>query len=181
MSEPTTLRAGDSATWTVDAPGYSAADGWLLKYRLLFVSGSPVDIATTGTGTAYTATLTSTATLPFIVGQATLVKWAEKTGSRVTLAQFPVAILQNLAVAGTLDGRSANAIALANARAALATAVAGGQFNVITAHVDGREITFRSVKEITDLINHYKREVAAENAANAVLFGVAPGRIYTRM
>ena len=181
MSEPTTLRAGDSVDWTVDQPEYSASDGWALKYRLLFASGAAVDITTTGVGSTYSAALTAAATGAFTVGQATLVKWVEKGAQRITLSQSPVTILQNLATATTLDGRSANVIALANARAVLQKAMASGTFTVVTGTVDGRAVTFRSVKEITDLIHFYEREVSRENANNAVLFGASPGRVLTRM
>lgn len=181
MSEPTTLRAGDSVDWTVDQPEYSASDGWALKYRLLFASGAALDIATTGVGNTYSAALTAAATAAFTVGQATLVKWVEKGTQRITLSQSPVTILQNLAAAATLDGRSANVIALANARAALQAATTDKNFTVVSATIEGRAVTFRSVKEITDLIHFYEREVNRENAANAVLFGASPGRVLTRM
>lgn len=181
MSEPTTLRAGDSVDWTVDQPEYSAAAGWALKYRLLFATGLPVDIATTGTATTYAAALTAAATAPFVTGQATLVKWVEKGLTKITLAQYPVSVLPNLAAATTLDGRSANVIALVAARKALSDYNAGGQSKVLTATLEGRAVTFRSVKELTDLIAYYQREVNIENANNAVLFGQSPGRVLTRM
>ena len=180
MSEPTTLRAGDSVDWTVDQPEYSASAGWALKYRLLFATGTPVDITTTGTGTVYAAALTAVDTTPFVTGQATLVKWVEKGATKITLAQYPVNVLPNLAAATTLDGRSANVIALASARKALADYTAGGT-KVLSATVEGRAVTFRSVKDLTDLIEYYERQVNRENANNAVLFGGSPGRVLTRM
>ena len=180
MSEPTSLRAGDSVDWTVDQPEYSAAAGWALKYRLLFATGSPVDITTTATGTVYAAALTAIVTAPFVIGQATLVKWVEKAAIKITLAQYPVNVLPNLATATTLDGRSANVIALAAARKALSDYNAGGT-KVLSATVEGRAVTFRAVKDLTDLIEYYERQVNRENAANAVLFGTSPGRVLTRM
>lgn len=180
MSEPTTLRAGDSVEWTVDQPEYSAAAGWALKYRLLFTTGAPVDITATGTGTTYAAALTSAVTAPFVTGQATLVKWVENGATKITLAQYPINVLPNLAAATTLDGRSANVIALAAARKALDAYVASDS-KVLSATIEGRAVTFRSVKELTDLIEYYERLVNRENANNAVLFGSSPGRVYTKM
>ncbi len=178
-NEPTVIRAGDSVAWSRELPEYSAASGWALKYRLLYAAGAAVAIASTGVGTTHTVALTSAQTAAYAAGQATLVAYVENAGSgaRATLESTPVTILPDLTTAANHDGRSANQIALAAARAALASYVAKGQLHVAEYDIGGRRMKFRSSTEITDLIAHYEREVFKENAIAAAVNGVAAGRI----
>lgn len=182
-NEPTAIRVGDSVSWSRELPEYSADDGWALKYRLLYAIGTAVAIASTGAGTTHTVELTSAQTAAFVAGTATLAAWVENTatGARATLEATPITVLPDLTTAATLDGRSANQIALANARAALASYMAKGQLHVAEYDVGGRKMKFRAAAEITDLIAYYEREVARERAVQAVLAGGSPGRVVTRM
>ena len=184
-NEPTVIRAGDSVAWTRELPEYSAADGWALKYRLLYASGTAVDIASTGAGTLHTVSLTAANTAAYIAGSATLVGYVEKGAGasleRATLESTPITILPNLVTAATHDGRSANQIALANAKAALAAYMSKGQLHVAEYNIAGRQMKFRSSTEITDLIAHYEREVFKETALLAAVNGVSAGRVVVRM
>lgn len=183
--EPTAIRAGDSVAWTRELPEYSAADGWALKYRLLYPAGTAVDITSTGAGTLHTVNLTAANTAAYVAGSATLVAYVEKgsggTLERATLESTPITILPNLTTAATHDGRSANQIALANARTALASYMAKGQAHVAEYDIAGRRMKFRDSQQIVDLIRFYEREVSRETAAQALINGVAAGRVQVRM
>ena len=51
-TEPLSTRAGDSLSWSRSLPEYSAADGWTLKYRILWTTGSsPASFSAAGVGT----------------------------------------------------------------------------------------------------------------------------------
>ncbi|OHE72588.1 MAG: hypothetical protein A2Z99_05470 [Treponema sp. GWB1_62_6] len=181
MNEPTAFRAGDSASWAESLPDYPASAGWSLKYRLLWPAGSAVDIATAPAGDDFAVTLASSDTSTWAAGQATLVSWVEKGTDRVTLEQKAVTILPDLTVATSHDGRSANKKALDQAEAALAAYAAGGKACVAEYEVAGRHMKFRDTQQILDLINHYKRLVAKETAALALMQGGSmPGRVYYR-
>lgn len=184
MNEPTSFRAGDSVTWTTTLPAYPSAAGWSIKYRLLWPTGSAVDITTTADGCDYTALQTATDTATWPAGTATLVTLAEKGSGaalqRVTLGQEAVTILPNLATATTLDNRSQAVKGLADARAALAAYMAQGKLHVAEYDIAGRRMKFRAASEITDLIGYYEREVARERAASAILQGGSPGRVLSR-
>ena len=57
-TEPLSIRAGDSLSWSRSLPEYSAADGWTLKYRILWTTGSsPASFSAAGVGTQHTVTL----------------------------------------------------------------------------------------------------------------------------
>lgn len=177
-TEPLSIRAGDSLSWSRSLPEFSAADGWTLKYRLLWPSGSsPASFSAVGAGTQHTVTLTAATTAVWPAGRATLFGFVERTvdgpaTERVSLGTQSVLIAENLAAASAFDGRSANAKALDDLKAALATYCTAGHGPVAEYQIGDRRMKFRSTAEITDLIAHYEREVARERGAS--------GRIYYR-
>lgn len=178
--QPTTFRAGDSVGWTHSLPAYPAADGWILKYRLLWSVGTAVDIDTIGAGDEYTVAVAAADTVGWVAGSATLVAWVERGVERETLGQQAVTILPDLTTATTFDSRTRNQKALDAARLALETYLAGGRMHVAEYEIAGRKMKFRSADEITALIAFYERECAKERAALAILQGGSPGRVMTR-
>jgi hypothetical protein len=60
-SEPTIIHADDTVPWTRELPEYSAADGWALKYRLLYSTGMAV-VLPARVATLHTVTPTAAAT-----------------------------------------------------------------------------------------------------------------------
>lgn len=184
MNAPSTLRAGDSVSWTESLPSYPSTDGWSLKFRLVWQVGSPVDLSASvagGVAGEYSVNITSATSQSWVAGSATLVSWVEKSGgNRVTLEQQSVTILPDLTTSTTFDGRTANAKALADAKAALAAYSANGQVHVQEYDVGGRRMKFRSTKDITDLIAYYEVQVGRERALQAILDGGAPGRVNVR-
>lgn len=184
LTEPTSIRAGDSVAWSRDLPAYPAADGWALKYRILWPAGAAEEIATTADGTRYDAALSAADTATFAAGRAVLVSLVERGAGagleRATLGSSPLDILPNLATAAAHDGRSQNEIALAHARAALATYMANGQLHVAEYDIAGRRMKFRSAAEIRELIQYYESEVGREQMARAILNGGASRRVQVR-
>lgn len=184
-AEPTAIRAGDSVAWTRELPSHSGADGWALKYRLLWSAGAAVDITSSATETRHSVSLTATQTAAWPAGSATLVAIAEKGSGaeleRITLESQPITILANLATATTHDPRSQNQKALSDAKAALAAYMASGRLHVAEYDIAGRSMKFRSGEEIRDLIDYYEAEVGKERAGLALLSGGSPGRVLTRM
>ena len=182
-NEPTVIRAGDSVSWSRELPDFSVADGWALKYRILFPSSAAAAINTTGLGTTHSVELASTDTAGYAAGTATLVAWVENagTGERETLESLQITVLPDLIAAANHDGRTENQIALAAAKAALADYVSSGRAHVQRYTIGNREFWFREVKDIQALITHYEAEVSKERAALAILSGGSPGRVCVRM
>ncbi|MCL2636700.1 MAG: hypothetical protein FWD50_08780 [Betaproteobacteria bacterium] len=181
MNEPRTFRAGDSVSWTETLAEYPPADGWSLDYRLLWSSGTAVDIPSTAAGDEHVVSVQSASTAAWPAGRATLVWFARRAGERITVGNKQVNILPDLAAAQSFDGRTANRRALDQAEAAMAAYLEGGKAHVAEYVVGSRTMKFRSVDEIVALINHYKRLVAKENSALAMLEdGGMPGRVYYR-
>lgn len=180
MNAPTTFRAGDSASWSESLPDYLPADGWALNFRLLWAAGG-ADIPSTPSGDEHAVSLSATATASWPAGPATLVSQAVKGAEKITLGSQSVTILPDLMAAVSHDGRSRNQRALDAAEAALLAYAEGGKAHVAEYEIDGNRMRFRDTQQILDLINHFKRLVAKENAALALVQGGgAPGRVYYR-
>lgn len=184
-AEPNAIRAGDTVTWSRELPEHSAADGWALKYRLLYPTGTAAEITTSGSGTTHNVALTAAVTGAWTAGTATLVALVEKGSGpsleRVTLESQAITILPNLSTAATLDTRSDAQIALADAKAALKTYMASGRLHVAEYDIAGRAMKFRSADEIRALIDYYEGEVGKERCQLAIQTGGSPGRIVGRM
>jgi hypothetical protein len=179
-NEPSTFRAGDSVAWSRSLPEFLPADGWVLKYRLLYASGAAVPITSSASGADHAVSLTSADTASWTAGTATLVAYVEKGSDRVTLESQQVAILPDLTAAANFDSRTQNQKALADLEAALATYCKAGQGHVAEYDIAGRRMKFRTSAEIIELIDYYKRAVAKERAALAAISGGAPGRVFYR-
>ena len=168
-TEPLSIRAGDSLTWSRSLPEYSAADGWTLKYRILWTTGSsPASFSASGVGTQHTVTLAAVTTAAWSAGRATLFVYVERTvgpaTERVSLETKTIDIAANLATATTFDGRTANAKALDDLKAALAS------YCVAEYQIGDRRMKFRSTTEIADLIAYYERAVAIERGVSGRVF-----------
>lgn len=170
-TEPPVVRAGDTLTWAMDLPAYPAADGWALKYRLLWPSGaSPVAIAAAGSGTRHVVTVSSASTAAWPAGAATLFSYIERAGERISLATRIVTILPDLATATAHDDRSTAAKMLAGLREALAAYTTGGRGHIAEYTIGDRTMKFRSAAEITALITYYERELARERCVCGKVF-----------
>lgn len=181
MSTPDTFRAGDSISWSESIPDYLPADGWVLKYRLLWSTGNDSFVAT-ASGVEHAVSLSSAATQGWPAGAATLVRYVEHaTLGKITLSSGAVTILPDLTAATSHDGRTRNRRLLDDAEAALAAYLQGGRAMVAEYEIGDRKMKFRSVEEIQKLIDYYRPLVARENAALALLEGGSiPGRIIYR-
>ncbi|MES9830509.1 MAG: hypothetical protein ABW201_19825 [Candidatus Thiodiazotropha sp.] len=104
MTEPTHIRAGDSATWEREELDYSADNGWTLHYALR--GPSEIDIEAVGVGAVHTVDLASADTAAWVAGDYSAVVYVQSdAGERVTLGSGMIQILPDL-VAAVGDQRS---------------------------------------------------------------------------
>lgn len=177
MSEPVTLRAGDSVTWSRSEPDYTAADGWALAYRLIPPTGEAVAITTIAAGDTYTATLLASDTGNFPAGRCTLVGVLTKSGGQqITLYIGAIDILPNLSALSAWDGRSTARQMLDAVEATLANRASAGQLDVIEATFRDRGWK-RSPETLLKLRSQLLAEVRREDAAEGKGSG---GRTYVR-
>lgn len=169
-SEPSVLRAGDTATWTRLLADYPATDGWVLGYRLINADGN-IDISSTASGAAHLVNVAPDTTAGWLPGEYRWVSSVTLAGARHTIAAGQIKILPDLAAeTGGYDDRSPARKALAAIDAAL---VAHGA-NAWTQEYEiaGRSMKFRSVAEFYELRKRLQAECRAEDNADRISRGL---------
>jgi hypothetical protein len=103
---PARLTAGDSASWTIDDPEYSASAGWSMVYA--FATGSEYRrLVSSASGTAHSFALTTAVSGAMSAGRWTWQRYAIRNSDRVTVASGVLEVAPNLDVAETgYDSRS---------------------------------------------------------------------------
>ena len=162
MAAPKTLPSGDSASWTERLPDHPASAGWSLLLRFLFRARDAFEVEGVADGDDFLITLAPEETATWPAGPAVIVRVATQPGISKTLPRTDIEILPNLATAERFDPRTHAQKALAALREALQKWALGGQWKTQAYSIAGRSMTFRSTKEILDLIRYYEQEVARE-------------------
>jgi hypothetical protein len=173
------LIAGDSLNFATCVPGYSAADGWTLRYRLVPMSGAggAIDLVATADGDSHRVQASAAVTANWPAGVYSWASWVDKAGERYTnqTGQLTVTADPRTATAGW-DNRSAWRKALDDAKAALqAWTPTRRRYKI-----GEREMEFNTSADIIKHIKFLEGQVLQEdiNAGRAT----APARrIYTRI
>lgn len=174
------LFAGTTLNFLTPTPGYSAAEGWVLKFRLVpRTSGAAIDITCTAEGEDHRAQVTAAATAAWALGSYTWTSRVEKSGEIYAVGQGQISIQQNPATAlAGFDGRSQAARALDDARAALASFNASNG-RVRRYRIGERETEYHSAAEIIKQIAYWEQELEREeNAARLATGRPARNRMY---
>jgi hypothetical protein len=175
--EPSSIRAGDTVSWTRDDPTYPPSAGWTLAYRLIPSAGTPADISTTGSGGTYTATLSATTTAALVAGRCRLVGYVSKAGEYVTVHDDPAfTVLPNLRTAAAADPRSAAEIELEAARTAW-------NRGVLSYTVGDRQVTYEDSGKLLTRVRYLEQQVSTERYYAAIGAGqeaAPPGRVQYR-
>ena len=182
---PTTIRAGDSASWTASIAAFPAGEGWRLAYRLIPRSGGEArSIAASAEGDDYAVSLSVSATSLFQAGEYTLVGYVER-GADQSLERFTVhtstlTVLPNLTAATSLDGRTP-AQQIVEAIDAWLSGRAGWAGEKT---VGDRSIKDHPLPDLIKLRDYYAQQARSEAAAQALMQGSGLGggsRVMVRM
>jgi hypothetical protein len=104
--EPSSIRAGFTATWRKTLTSYPTGGGWTLKYTIRPPKGAGVTISCTEDGSDYVATLSADSLADIASGPVMLIGYAEDaTGQRVEVFIGQVNILANPLADGDVDLR----------------------------------------------------------------------------
>lgn len=171
-TEPATVVAGDTITWTKSFSDYPATT-WTLKYRLLNSAGK-IDITASASGSDYLVSVSSTTSASYTAGDYDYIAWVEKAGERHTVGQGRITVTANLATANTFDGRSDARKIYEALMTAYQSAVASRAF-VAEYEVAGRRLKFNNKADWLTEINYWKAQVAAEDRAAALAAGLGGG------
>lgn len=177
--QQTELIAGDSLNYLSTATGYSAADGWVLKYRLIprTVGNSAIDITATAEGADHRVQVAAATTASWAADTYGWAAWVEMGAEKYTVqtGQLTVQPDPRTAAVGT-DTRSLARRALDDAKAALAAYSPTKR----RYRIADREMEFNSPGDIIKTITYWEGKVDAEDrlAGRAEKLG---RRIYSRI
>lgn len=178
------LVAGDTLNFLATAVGYSAADGWVLNYRLVprSAGASAIDIVSTAEGDDHRVQIAAATTASWTAGEYGWTSWVAKDGEKYTVQSGHITIKPDprTAAAG-VDLRSMPRKTLDDLLAARATwAATHGRTRRYK--IGDREREFANAAELSAEIDFWVREVAKEERAARVASGQPDGRrVYIRL
>ena len=170
---PSTISAGDSASWLVSVPDYLATAGWTLKYKLINASNQ-YDIISTPSGADHQLNITAATSATYVAGSYSIAGYVTNGLLRHTLESGSIIIAPNLAGATAgLDIRSPAQKCLDALDVALATY--GNKAYTQEYEIAGRRMKFTSLSDFMAARSKLQAEVAREAAAKKGIKGIPFG------
>lgn len=176
---PSTHTAGDSASWTLDAPsGAEPSGGWSAQLVLIGPSQRYTVNGTASGSSAFVFAVTAAVSGAWVAGVYSARLIATRGGERISADAGSVRVLPDPASTGTLGASllSAAQQRLAALQAAYDAYVASGNLAVAEVRIGDRTKKFRTVPELLQALNAAKREVESETQAAALAAGQSARR-----
>jgi hypothetical protein len=151
--EPTTIHAGDSATWSRDVPDRPATAGWGLRYVLSGPDRHTIEALQT---TPYQVAITAETTANWAPGLYRWVALAFRGDQRLTVATGTLEVGANLETADPVDARSHAQRMLALIEAALEKRIPKDQQSY---EIDGMRLDRIPIERLDALRTKYQREI----------------------
>jgi hypothetical protein len=174
------LIVGDTLNFATTVAGYSAADGWALKYVLVpLVSGASITLTTAADGSDHRLQVGAVTTATWPAGSYNWASWVEKASEKYSVSNGQITLLADPRTAtAPFDLRTDAQIALVQARAAFqAWTPTTRRYSI-----DGREMEFASAGDIIKVVRFWETEVAREDNAALQAKGMASRRkVYVRL
>ena len=175
------LVLGSTLNFATTVSGYSAADGWVLKFALVPRTGSSgaLTLTSAADGEQHRVQVASTTTASWTAGVYSWYSWVEKGTEKYDVARGSTELVANPRTApGPLDLRTEAQKALDAARAALAAWTPTQR----RYRIAGREMEFAGTAEILKVVSYWEGQVAREENAARVQAGLASRRtIFLRL
>lgn len=174
------LILGDTLNFATSVAGYSAADGWTLKYALVpIASGTPITITSAADGEAHRVQIGASTTTNWTAGAYTWHSWVEKAGEKYSVDSGSITLAADpRTLAGAADLRSDAEQALAAAKLAFRSWTPTTR----RYQIGGRSMEFNDAAEILAVISYWEHEVERERNAARMAKGLAGKRkLYVRL
>lgn len=175
-SEPSALRSGDTWKWTKSLADYPASAGWTLKYRFKNAAGG-FEIVASASGDDHAVSVAAATTSGYATGSYSWMAWVEGGSSEKYTVDTGVLTVNADYRAGTnsaatpLDDRTHARIVLDAIEAVIQNRATRDQESY---EIAGRSLKRTPIADLLKLRQHYKAEVAAQDAASAL--GLGTGR-----
>lgn len=169
------LVAGDTLNFLTATPGYPAADGWQLKFRLVprTAGNSVIELGSVAEGDDHRTQATAATTASWAADTYTWSSWVELSGEKYSLrtAQHCVVLPDPRTLTAGTDGRSLPRRTLDDLLAARATwAATHGRTR--SYKIGDRERTFATAAELDAEIRFWQGQLADEVAADRLAAGL---------
>lgn len=175
-SEPTELRAGDTWTWTKTLADYPASTPWTLKYRFKNAAGG-FEIVASASGDGYSVSVAAATTAAYAAGAYSWMAWVEGGSSEKYTVDSGTLTIDPDYRSGTsttaYDGRSHAQTVLDAIEAVIEGRASKDQEEY---EIAGRRLKRTAIPTLLKMRQHYKAEVAAEAAREAIANGTGTGR-----
>lgn len=166
---PARLTAGDSASWTIDAPEHPAGDGWSMAYA--FVSACEYRrLTSSASGDAHAFALSTVASGAMAAGRWTWQRYAIRGSQRVTVASGVLEIEPNLdAAAQGYDARSTSRALLENLERWMRDPNSCAWVGEL--QIAGRVVKNIPIPDLLALLDRLRADVRREDQAAALAAG----------
>lgn len=171
-TEPDSVVAGDTLTWTRSLADYPAGT-WTLKYRLINAAGK-IDITASASGTDHLVAISAATSANYTAGTYAWTALVEKTGERATIGGGTIVVKPNIAALNTLDART-DAAKIVDQLMAAYTSYTSSNGLVAEYEIAGRRMKYRSAAEILEQISLWEARVASEKRAERIAAGLQAG------
>lgn len=169
-TEPSKIRAGDSASWTAAFGDYPAGDGWALEFAIVGPGGRSTTTAGVASGDDFTCSLTADDTKALPPGQYRLIERVSKGAEVYTVYDGRIEILVNmLDAADGIDDRAHAELVLAAIEATILGRASSDQENIT---LNGQTLGRTPVADLIMLRKTYRREVKSLKAAERLAAGL---------
>jgi len=156
-TEPTSITAGDSATWDRYIPNYLASSGWTAYYYLVN-NDNNYEIESSAFGDTHRVELLTADTQAFAAGRYRFQLKVKKDSQVITVSGGSIDILPDFS-GGPLDGRTESEAALEAIRATIAKKASKDQLSIT---VEGRTIQRMSFEDLIKAERYLESVVARE-------------------
>lgn len=167
-TEPSKLRAGDTATWTKTLADYPASAGWVLAYALV-KSGTRITFTASASGDDHLVSVAPATTSGWAAGD---YQWTAKVslgGAVYTVASGAITIEADFSAAVSgLDARSHARTTLD----AIEAWIEGRDMGVAEYEIAGRRLKTIPITELLKLRDRYRRDVRSEDDAARAAAGL---------
>jgi len=170
---PSSITAGNSASWLLTFSDYPASAGWSVTFYLLNATHA-IDFTSSALGDAHLIDLSAAATALYTAGDYKYTALITDGTDRYTVETGNLTILPDPSTLSTYDGRTHNEITLANIRLVIRGKATE---DVLRYTIGGRELWKNSFKELHELESIYSARVESEKAKAA---GKKQSKILTR-
>lgn len=166
------LIAGDTLSFPTSVEGFSAADGWLLKFALVPLSGAGtrIDLTSTADGAGFLTQVAADVTAAWALGRYSWQSYVVKGAESYTVATGTTEVVANPRTSsGPLDLRSDARIALEAVQAVIAGRATDG---VLSYRINERELRSYEMRDLLTLESKLKADVRREDAAARLAAGL---------